>query len=163
MASIADISADSSAPKDALRPVFEAARAGDVRAQDALCRALRPRLYRVAFSYVHDADAADDIAQEALIRALTKRFLFMGQATVGGWATKIAVNMAKNRFRDRSRRREILDDAGENAHEALGLAPAAPTAADVLLQGRDRDADIDAALCRLTERQRDVARLRLLG
>ncbi len=151
------------ADADPLRALFEAARAGDEQAQDALCRALRPRLYRVAYSYVRDADVADDIAQEALIRALTKRFLFLGKAQVGTWATKIAVNLAKNRFRDRTRRGEILAEAGENAHAAHGLAPASPTTAPSLMEGREQSAAIEAALMQLSERQREVARLRLLG
>lgn len=153
----------SSAAEDPLRALFEAARAGDEQAQEALCRELRPRLYRVAYSFVHDADVADDIAQEALIRALTKRFLFLGKAQVGTWATKIAVNLAKNRFRDRSRRGEILQEAGENAHTAHGLAPARPAAAPALMEGREQSVAINAALDQLTDRQREVARLRLLG
>ncbi len=149
--------------RDPLRAVFERARTGDESAQDALCRSLRPRLYRVAYSFVHDADIADDLAQEALVRTLTKRFLFLGRATVGGWATKIVVNLAKNHHRDRSRRREILDDAGDNAHAAHGLSPEAVVSADELVQRQQQQARIDAALNALTGRQQEVARLRLLA
>jgi len=99
------------ASDDVLRGLFDRARGGDDRALDQLCRLMRPRLYRAAWSVLRDADDADDVAQEALVRAVTKRFLFLGSGSVGGWMTRIALNLAKNRRRDHGRRGDIVKAA----------------------------------------------------
>ena len=39
---------------------WEAARQGDERALGSLCKALRPRLFRVAFSVLKNSDDADE-------------------------------------------------------------------------------------------------------
>ena len=57
-------------------------------------------LYAQADQFTHDAHAAHDVAQEALVRAVTRRLLFLGTGSVAGWMTRIAVNLAKNRRRD---------------------------------------------------------------
>jgi RNA polymerase sigma-70 factor, ECF subfamily len=147
----------------ALRALFDRARAGDAAALDALCRAMRPRLYRTAFAIVRDADEADDLAQEALVRALTRRFLFLGTGSVGGWMMKIAVNLAKNRLRDGKRRRQILEGSSELERSARGAQPSATLDADRALTDKQSRAHLEAALQTLTERQRQVVELRVVG
>ncbi len=143
-----------------VRALFDRARDGDNAALDALCRRMRPRLYRAAWSIVRDADEADDVAQEALVRAITKRFLFLGRGSVTGWMTRIAMNLAKNRRRDHKRRHEIMDDAMPAELVARGaLASDGVAADDALIDAADK-ARLDAAVNTLSERQRDVVRLR---
>lgn len=149
---------------DVWRPLFDRARAGDGIALDALCRAARPRLFRTALSVLHDADEADDVAQEALVRAVTKRFLFLGSGSVAGWMTRIALNLAKNRRRDRRRRGEILADATAGDLTARGaVAGMSLPRADDQLVDRERRQRLLVALEALPERQRDVVRLRAVG
>src|ERR1041384_7173963 len=95
------------ANRDPLRELFDQARGGDARALERLCAEMRPRLYKTAWAILRDSHAADDIAQDALIRAVSRRFLFLGRGSVAGWMTRIAQNLAKNRLRDGKRRREI--------------------------------------------------------
>lgn len=147
----------------ALRRVFDAARAGDRRALDELCRQMRPRLYRAAWSIVRDRDDADDVAQEALVRAMTKRWLFLGTGSVGGWMTRIALNLAKNKRRDHRRRQEIVDDAMPAELVARGALAPSTTAADATLIAIAEQQQLDAAMSQLPARQQEVVRLRAIG
>ncbi len=147
------------APADALRALFDAARDGDGAALESLCAHMRPRLYRTAWAVLRDADEADDVAQDALVRALTRRFLFLGKGTVAGWMTRIALNLAKNRLRDAKRRRQILDDAPVAERAARGAAPNAPLEADRVAADRQARARLAAAVAMLPERQREVVEL----
>jgi|GEM_PF-921077 len=151
------------AEEEEVKALFADARKGDSHATDALCRQMRPRLYRVAMSYVKDPDEADDIAQEALVRALTKTFLFLGKGSVTGWMTRIAQNLSKNRLRDKRRRGEILHDADETSLAARGAQPSHLKAPDALLEEQQRRALLETAMATLTDRQAEVVRLRLTG
>lgn len=147
------------APHDPLRTLFDAARAGDAAALGSLCAHMRPRLYRTAWAVLHDADEADDVAQDALVRALARRFLFLGKGSVAGWMTRIALNLAKNRLRDARRRRQILDDASPTERAARGAAPAAPREADSVAADRQARARLGTAVAALPDRQREVVEL----
>jgi RNA polymerase sigma-70 factor (ECF subfamily) len=154
---------DALAGDAALRALFDRARGGDDRALADLCTHMRPRLYRVALSIVRDPDEADDVAQEALVRAVTRRFLFLGRGSVGGWMTRIAMNLARNRRRDEGRRRVILADAAHGDAEARGAVPAPLRDPASIVDDKERLARLERALADLPARQRDVARLRLIG
>lgn len=147
---------------DVLRGLFDRARDGDDRALDELCRLMRPRLYRAAWSVLRDADDADDVAQEALVRAVTKRFLFLGSGSVGGWMTRIALNLAKNRRRDHGRRGQIVSEALPAELVARGaLADDVARPDDAVIAATDK-ARLQAAVAELSERQQDVVRLRAI-
>lgn len=148
---------------DPLRALFELARGGDERALASLCVHMRPRLYRVAFSIVRNRDDADDLAQEALIRAVTKRWLFLGRGSVAGWMTRIVSNLAKNRLRDGKRRNEIMEGALPDEKSARGAEPSAPRAADAVAEDNETRRRLLAAVERLPERQRDVVRLHVVA
>ncbi len=151
------------AAADELRALFDKARDGDQRALSALCKAMRPRLYRVAYSIVRDRDEADDLAQEALIRAVTKRFLFLGRGSVAGWMTRIVANLAKNRLRDGKRRREIMEEALPDEKAVRGAQASAARAPDDVAEENQTRAKLVAAMAELPERQRDVVRLHIVA
>lgn len=148
---------------DPLRPLFDAARAGDGRALEELCLRMRPRLYRAAWAILKDADDADDVAQDALIRAVGRRFLFLGKGSVGGWMTRIALNLAKNRLRDGRRRREILETALPDEKSARGAEPQGPRDPDAVAVEQQLRARLHARIDELPERQRDVVRLHVIA
>ncbi len=148
---------------DGLRALFDRARGGDAAALDQLCRTMRPRLYRSAWSILRDRDEADDVAQEALVRAVTRRLLFLGTGSVAGWMTRIAVNLAKNRRRDHQRRGDITAGALPEELVARGALAADFDAPDVVvLDALDRTRLLNAVTS-LSERQRDVVRLRAIA
>ena len=147
----------------ALRRVFDAARDGDRAALDELCRQMRPRLYRAAWSILRDRDDADDVAQEALVRAMTKRWLFLGTGSVGGWMTRIALNLAKNKRRDHRRHQQIVDDAHPAELVARGAVAEASISADTALIATAEQQQLETALGQLASRQQEVVRLRAIG
>ncbi|MDP2345438.1 MAG: sigma-70 family RNA polymerase sigma factor [Deltaproteobacteria bacterium] len=159
----ASAEAEGVAADAALRALFDKARDGDDAALSALCRQMRPRLFRVALSVLHDRDEADDVAQEALVRAVTRRFLFLGTGSVAGWMTKIAFNLAKNRRRDGRRRSEIVAEASQSDLVARGaMAHAAPRPDEAVAETRTR-ARLLGAMNELPPRQREVMQLRAVA
>lgn len=67
---------------------------------------LRPRLYRLAYSWCHDAALADDLAQEALIKALARSDQLRDVQALESWLFSILNNCWRDHLRAR---REFVD------------------------------------------------------
>src|SRR5215218_6749938 len=108
-----------------------------------------PALHRAAWLVTHDAQAAEDIAQESFLAALQRLDSFDRQRPLRPWLHRIVVNRALDFVRARAARREVA---------AAGLPePVAPAASAL-------DDGTVAALARLAPDQRAVVVLRhLLG
>ena len=100
--------------------------------------------YRVAFRILGDRGDAEDVAQEALARASTRWSRLADRPE--GWVTRVASNLAIDRYRRRSRRPPPMTGP-------MGLV-------DPHLGER---ADLVAALRRLPRRQREAVVLRYLA
>jgi RNA polymerase sigma-70 factor (ECF subfamily) len=88
------------------------AQAGSVSDLEALFRAHWPRAFRAAYLVVHDAAAAEDIAQEAFLAAVRSLDRFDRRRPFGPWLHRIAVNRAIDWARARALRGEAeLSDA----------------------------------------------------
>lgn len=74
----------------------------------------RERLYRIAFSWCHDADLADDLVQETMAKALGRSSQLRDQQAIGGWLYRILAN----EFNDQLRRRRPNVDIDTVALEA---------------------------------------------
>jgi RNA polymerase sigma-70 factor (ECF subfamily) len=74
------------------------------------------RLFRVARSVLHDDAEAEDVVQEAYVRAFTHLDGFRGDAQLSTWLTRIALNVALGRLRQRRVTVELgnIDNQGEN-------------------------------------------------
>lgn len=59
----------------------------------------RNRLYRIAWSWCHDASQADDLAQEAVARALAKCDKLRDESRLQVWLTQILANLYRDSFR----------------------------------------------------------------
>ncbi len=59
------------------------------------------RLFRVARGVLHDDAEAEDVVQDAYVRAFTHLDGFRGEATLSTWLTRIALNEALGRLRRR--------------------------------------------------------------
>lgn len=93
------------------RQLVEQARAGDRHAMSALYHKYDRRVYSVARRLTGDDDLAQDVAQDAWIRAFQKLDMFRGDASFGTWVYRIATNAALNRLRSLSRRSEAESTA----------------------------------------------------
>jgi RNA polymerase sigma-70 factor (ECF subfamily) len=87
------------------------ARAGRVEDFDALFRHHWPRAYRAAYLVVHDAAAAEDIAQEAFLAAIRSLDRFDARRPFGPWLHRIVVNRAIDWARARTLRAETGGEA----------------------------------------------------
>ncbi len=68
--------------------------------------AFRPRLYRVAYSWCHLPDLADDLVQETMVKALKNSDQVRNRDAIDGWLFGILTNCWRDHFR---RKREIED------------------------------------------------------
>ena len=76
------------------RARIRGAQRGSVADFEALFREHWPRAYRAAYLVVHDAAAAEDIAQEAFLAAVRALDRFDRKRPFGPWLHRIAVNRA---------------------------------------------------------------------
>lgn len=94
--------------------------------------------YRLARWLVRDRAAAEDVAQEAMLRALTYFAGFRGE-NPRAWLLRIVRTTALTRLAQASARREDALDAAEGgAHAALASAEAGPEAAYAARQEQGR-------------------------
>lgn len=93
------------------RAWIRGAREGSASDLEALFREHWPRAYRAAYLVVHDAGAAEDIAQEAFLAAVRALDRFDRRRPFGPWLHRIVVNRAIDWSRARALRRELGDAA----------------------------------------------------
>jgi RNA polymerase sigma-70 factor (ECF subfamily) len=67
----------------------------------------RSRLYRVAFSWCHDAGLADDLVQEALIKGLKSIHQLKDETVLDAWLFSILNNCWRDHFRRQHPRADI--------------------------------------------------------
>jgi RNA polymerase sigma-70 factor, ECF subfamily len=85
------------------------AQQGSAADLEALFRLHWPRAYRAAYLVVHDAAAAEDIAQESFLAAVRTLERFDRRRPFGPWLHRIVVNRAIDWSRARALRREVGD------------------------------------------------------
>src|SRR6187455_2784135 len=91
------------------RAHVRAAQRGSASGIEALFRLHWPRAYRAAYLVVHDAAAAEDIAQEAFLAAVRNLDRFDRRRPFGPWLHRIVVNRAIDWARARTLRRETAE------------------------------------------------------
>ncbi len=106
-----------------------------------------PALRRYARSLTRDADTADDLVQDTLVRALRSEHLFHG-GEVRSWLYTILTNLNRNRLRSLARRPAMSSIEDHDAPDLAG-----PEAGS---------RDIERALAALVEDQRTALLLVVL-
>jgi RNA polymerase sigma-70 factor (ECF subfamily) len=124
-------------------------RAGDQEALGELVAVHHERVYRVAYALAGSEEVAQEIVQETLLKAWRGLRGFWGEAALGTWLTRLALNAGRDALR-RERRRAALESV-------LGLLPWARPTAGVSVEERD---ELDYALRRLSPAARQVLALR---
>jgi RNA polymerase sigma-70 factor (ECF subfamily) len=105
-------------PKADERAWIGGAQAGNASDFEALFRAYWPSAYRAAYLVVHDAAAAEDIAQEAFLAAVRALDRFDRRRPFGPWLHRIVVNRAIDWARARTLRAEVEADEALAAPDA---------------------------------------------
>lgn len=108
-----------SAPATALAPVLRRARRGCPEACGELHERFRRVVRGIALAHVGASDA-DDLCQEAFLRAFERLDQLGDDASFGAWIVTVTRNMAKDLLRSRARRPQALP---LEAEPTTGAAP----------------------------------------
>ena len=120
---------------------------GDPAAIQAMVARKLPRMLALAQRMLNDPSEAEDVAQEAMLKAWRQAPRWKpGKARFDTWLHRMALNLCYDRLR---RRREVLTDTVPDRADP-GPAP------DQGLQAAELGARVDAALAALPERQREA-------
>jgi len=152
--------ADASAREGAAGSLVQRARAGDRAAIDRLIAQHYGRILKMLIRYVRDPSDAEDIAQEAFLKAFRSMRAFRGDAAFHTWMYRIAINVAKNHRAARTRTLERDAVSLEQEGCPATLEPREPDTPERLL-ARDQTGQIMLdAFEELPESMRTVLRLR---
>jgi RNA polymerase sigma-70 factor (ECF subfamily) len=77
-----------------------------------LYREVAEKVFRVVYRLTGSRDIAEDVTQEAFVRAYEQRHHCRERERAAGWICRIAINLAKDRGRVEARRHELLEQAG---------------------------------------------------
>ena len=67
-------------------------------------------LYRLCYSYMKNAQEAEDIVADVFIKLLEKRMTFHNDEHEKAWLLRTAINLCKDRLKQWWRKRENIDD-----------------------------------------------------
>jgi RNA polymerase sigma-70 factor (ECF subfamily) len=87
---------------------------GDTEQYHELIRPYERSVYKMALSFMKNESDAEDVAQEAFLKAFRKLSDFRGQAKFSTWLISITLNEARGRLRRQATvRMESLDESPE--------------------------------------------------
>src|SRR6267143_1977387 len=125
---------------------------GDKGAFDALVLKYQHKLVKLVMRYVRNPAEAEDIAQEAFIKAYRALPQFRGDSAFYTWLYRIAINTAKNAVvsRDRSPIEYDLDRSNEESYDMQGRMKDSETPEGLVLTEEIRST-VNAAIEALNE------------
>jgi RNA polymerase sigma-70 factor, ECF subfamily len=125
---------------------------------DAVVRLHWPRVFRYALVSLRDRDAAETIAQDCFFKAYRARAAFRGDASVGTWLMQIAVNLV----RDRARNRRLLFWKGVGPHPPDFDLPDMAASPEAGAVAKEQVAAVWTAAQTLPARQKTIFLLRFV-
>jgi RNA polymerase sigma-70 factor (ECF subfamily) len=146
--------------------LVERVRQGEIANFELLMRRHNQRLFRTVRSIVGNDPEAEDVVQDAYVRAYSHLGQFEGRARFSTWLTKIAVHEARARLRRQRRFTPLTGNDGTTGDPASRIEPAASSAAAPLdnpeqaASARELRAVLTAAVDALPESLRSVFVLR---
>lgn len=126
---------------------------GDDSAFNELVKQYQKSVYQIARRLLGSHEDAEDVAQEAFIKAYRGLKTFREDASFFTWIYRIAVNLSLNAIRKRKLRRMF-------SLEAVGLSIASRSAPDESLERDETLQAVEDAIERLPEKQQLVFTLR---
>jgi len=79
--------------------------AGDTRSFAELVEAYQERVINVCFAFTHNRQDAEDVAQEVFIEIFQAIHDFRGEAKLGTWINRIAINRSLDLLRKKKRKK----------------------------------------------------------
>jgi RNA polymerase sigma-70 factor, ECF subfamily len=125
------------------------AQKGDSEAFAQLCEAHRGRIWRTVSSVTRRKADAEDLAQETLIKAWQSIGGYRGEASLGSWLTRIALNAAHDHQKSAWMRRVQFWKDDSREAEPDGALPL-----DEQAEHREQQRRVRAAVAKLGEKER---------
>jgi RNA polymerase sigma-70 factor (ECF subfamily) len=139
----------------------EKARSGDEGAFQALVERHSRTLFRLAYRMTGNEQDAEDVVQEALLKAYRRLDQFDNRSSFGSWLYRIAANCAYDTMRARARRDVPLEAVDAEAEEpVMERVASEDPAPDRLLISAEVKQRVNVAMSRLSERERAAFVLR---
>lgn len=128
---------------------------------EGLVRIYRPRLLRYVTFSINDADLAETITQDCLLKAYKGRASFRGDCSVSTWLFSIANNLVRDHLRTKKfqfwrKARATAVDVTEMA----GSLPSGETSPERRMLASERAAQVGELVAQLSDKQRQVFTLR---
>jgi RNA polymerase sigma-70 factor, ECF subfamily len=120
--------------------------AGDVAAFDGIVRRWQGRLVNLAWRFCRDRAMAEDMAQDAFVRAFKALRTYRGDAAFSTWLTAVAMNSYRSAVRERPPVAYDFDPARVRSVESDALAG---------LEARDRASLVRRLVLALPARYRE--------
>jgi RNA polymerase sigma-70 factor (ECF subfamily) len=130
-------------------------RAGELDQFELLMRRHNTRVFRAAHAIVRDAGEAEDVMQDAYVRAYEHLGQFEGRARFSTWLTRIAVHEALARVR-----RGKLHDSLDTVPEGPSMSASSSSSPEQQASDVEMRSLLEAAVGRLPEEFRSVFVLR---
>jgi RNA polymerase sigma-70 factor (ECF subfamily) len=124
---------------------------------DAVVREWWPRVFRFALASLRDRDAAGNVAQDCFLKAYHARHRYRGEASLQTWLMQIAVNLVRDRLRNR--RLQFWKRLHGNVDLQMSDGRRSPEAQ---ASARQQVEAVWAAAAELPDRQRTVFLLRFV-
>ena len=143
--------------------VVDRVRAGETALYEIIMRRYNQRLYRVTYAILRDETEAEDVIQDAYVRAYQHLDQFAGYAPFSIWLTRIAVHEALRRLQLRKRTQQFEDaEHDEEAFMSDSEANVAETSLDPEQRASNAELGqlLEEAVLDLPEQYRAVIMLR---
>jgi RNA polymerase sigma-70 factor (ECF subfamily) len=118
------------------RNLLERLQARDERALDELISTYGPRVYQLAFRYLHNREDAEEVAQDVLYQVYRKAGAFRGDSALSSWIFRITFNASMSRLRSASHRRASADEPLD--HSSVEAGPSVMDVKDRALLADER-------------------------
>jgi RNA polymerase sigma-70 factor, ECF subfamily len=142
--------------------------AGDRDAFRILVEHHSRKVYQLAYRMTGNSHDAEEVVQEAFLRAYQKLHQFAARANFGTWVYRIAANYAIDRMRQRKSEESQRENPGRKSEdgverELIGTVPDAAPSPERLAQSGQLAAEMRRALAELTPAERTAFLMRHWG
>ena len=137
--------------RDAERELVHACQRGDREAFDRLVERYQRDVYRLCYRYVNRHEDANDLAQDAFLKAWRAVGRFRGDSAFSTWLYRIAVNACLN---SRALRRPLTQELSERLADPR-------RGADGDVESEDESRRVREAVTRLPDKQRATLILKI--
>jgi RNA polymerase sigma-70 factor (ECF subfamily) len=140
--------------------------ARDERAFNELVELYGDRVYRLLFRMLGRSEEAEDMAQEVFVQVFKAIDKFRGDAKLGTWIYRVAVNLCKNRSKYLSRRHANAEDELEphaeraSLGQAQGVTSSELASPDQIVEGYQMEIIVKRGIAELDVEFREVLVLR---